>query len=193
MRESEFSRDRGSFFVVFLLCTPVLFSGIRKFLTEPQISNWAPWKMILKSDFFFKRNENFSLYYYYFRRRFSERFTNYYIIDIDPSFQFVVRDDTCVLIFVLLEPREEDCSKRSTEVIIIISKPRRRLTHTWNPFFSLGMRKDNVHYLFTNTNANERRVNRSTALKDPHFVQRLASSVSVNLSCSSASFFCIFL
>lgn len=130
-----------------------------------------------------------------FRRGLTARHT----IDIDPPFQFV---DLCSGVTGSCPVAPKKMSRRTvklndTEVIIIISKPRRRLTHTWNPFFVLlGMRKGqrkhtNTPTYNTYTHKWEESQTRSAALKAPFF-QRLDSSVCVKKFHVVLLDFCIF-
>lgn len=86
----------------FSLCTPVLFSGIRKFLPSRrfQILYRGKTKVDIKIRFFTKRKRKFQLVLSNFWKD-----SNLYIIDIDPSFQFVVRDGVRVDFCLTIEPR----------------------------------------------------------------------------------------
>lgn len=120
-------------------------------------------KLILKSDFFFNETK-FSACITTFTKVFGKihQLLHHWYWSVIPVCR--TRRRAC-----WFSP-EEDCSERSTEVIIIISKPRRRLTHTWNPFFFVRHAKGQCSLLIhKQTHTNERRVNRSTALKVPTF------------------------
>lgn len=128
----------------FSLCTPEVFSRIRKFLPSRrfQFLYRGKTKVDIKIRFFYKTKISACTTLKSFGKI---QTTTLLILIRHSSLSYAT---TCVLFFVLLSNPEESCSKWSAEVIIIISKPRRRLTHTWYPFL-LGMRKGNVHYLFT--------------------------------------------
>lgn len=144
-RESEF-RTVVSFFVVFLCVRQYFFPGSENSYSSHrfQILHRGKPQIDIKVGFFFNETK-FSACITTFTKVFGKihQLLHHWYWSVIPVCR--TRRRAC-----WFSP-EEDCSERSTEVIIIISKPRRRLTHTWNPFFfSLGMRRDNVHYLFTN-------------------------------------------
>lgn len=114
-----------------------------------------------------------------------------------PVCRFMFGSDWLVLPVAPKNVQENRVKLNDTEVIIIISKPRRRLTHTWNPFFVLlGMRKGQRKHTQTHphtihTHKWEESQTRSAALKAPFF-QRLDSSVCVKKFHVVLLDFCIF-
>lgn len=96
MREKASIGTVVSFFVVFLCVRQYFFPGSENSYSSHrfQILHRGKPQIDIKVGFFLTKR-NFQLVLLLLPR-FSERFTNYYIIDIDPSFQFVVRDDVRV-------------------------------------------------------------------------------------------------
>lgn len=150
-------------------------------------------KVDIKIRFFMRKKTKFRLYSWQFSELSSPPATQLILIR-HSSLSIYVREWLARVASCPQKMSRRTVKLNDTEVIIIISKPRRRLTHTWNPFFVLlGMRKGQRKHTQTHphtihTHKWEESQTRSAALKAPFF-QRLDSSVCVKkISCSSARF-----